>query len=76
MTRMRPLLPAAAKPLRGALAALGKRAALSAAGKCPGCGVAEGTNPVQVGPVFVKLCDTCSKPLWHALGFIDWFRSR
>lgn len=51
-------------------------AARAAAGKCPLCGLRPGTTQLAAGPVFVKVCDPCSQPLWHVMGLIDWFRKR
>jgi len=55
------------------LGAAAKEAAASvAAGKCPLCRKAKAVTNVQVGPVFVKLCEKCSQPLWHAMGLLGW----
>lgn len=51
-------------------------AARAAAGKCPLCGLRPGVTQLAAGPVFVKVCEPCSQPLWHVLGLIDWFRRK
>lgn len=55
---------------------LAEAAAQVAAGRCPLCGVRPGATQMAVGPVFVKVCGECSKPVWHVLGLLDWFGTR
>lgn len=45
--------------------------------RCALCGTqAANIGFVQVSVVRVLVCDGCSKPLWHGLGLVDWFRKR
>lgn len=41
--------------------------------KCPLCGLREGTTQAQFGSLSVKVCEQCSKPMWHFMGLMDWF---
>lgn len=56
--------------------ALAQAAARVAVGKCPLCGVRPGATQVAMGPVFVKVCEPCSRPVWHVMGLLEWFGGR
>jgi len=28
---------------------------------------------VKIGPVFALVCHSCSEPIWHAFGLLNWF---
>lgn len=59
-----------------AVAGLAEAAARAAVGKCPLCGLRPGTTQVALGPVFVKVCEPCSRPVWHVMGLLEWFGGR
>ena len=67
--------PADSSVARAVGAQLGVLAASVSAGKCPLCATRPATTTVQVGPVFTKVCEECSKPMWHAMGLLSWLGS-
>lgn len=44
------------------------------AGACPLCGTGAAETEVAIGPVFVKLCSECTKPLFHMMGLLEFFK--
>jgi len=48
---------------------------------CRFCGVKGPVTEVAIGPMFTKICDKCSEPLWNgmravdgAVKFYEWFK--
>lgn len=51
----------------------------SASRSCPLCAGAidrEDSVEMAVGPIFVRICNTCSGPVSNLLGLAGWIRSR
>lgn len=71
---VRPRASAEPSVARAVGSQLGALAASVAAGKCPMCRTRPATTQVQLGPVFTKICEECSKPLWHAMGLMGWLQ--
>ena len=51
-------------------------ASRDARGKCPLCGSRVATTEMKVGPVFVRVCEPCSQPVWHVMGLVNWITRR
>src|SRR3989304_4385121 len=45
-------------------------------GKCPLCGARATSTEMAVGPVFVRVCEPCSQPVWHIMGLVNWIAGR
>lgn len=50
--------------------------AVAGRGKCPLCNVRNGETEIKIGFVYTKVCEPCSKPVWHAFGLFEFFKSR
>lgn len=74
--KKRPRRVAVAKLQQDAAQTVQGLAARAAAGKCPMCGSRPGTMEITIGPVFVKICEPCSRPVWHLAGIVEWMRGR
>lgn len=46
------------------------------AGKCPMCQLNVASTEVTVGKIVIKVCETCSQPLWNAMGVVSWVQSK